>query len=112
MPSVARDLNDILDLVQITLMSALKNLDKFESQHEGALLAYLHTSLMNAIRGEMRRIGRHGTNEALPEETEALGADQLSRRLDSDQWLGTTSAHWPSCPITNAKQWCCVWSSA
>ena len=87
LPSVARDLNDTNDLVQITLMSALKNLDKFESQHEGALLAYLRTSLMNAIRGEMRRIGRHGINEALPEDTELLGADELSRRLDSDQWL-------------------------
>lgn len=92
LPHVARDLNDTNDLVQITLMSALKNLDRFESRHEGALLAYLRTSLMNAIRGELRRIGRHGVGEALPEDTELLGEAERSRRLDSDQWLDYESA--------------------
>ena len=51
------------------------------------MLAYLRTSLMNAIRGELRRIGRHGVGEALPEDTELLCEAELSRRLDSDQWL-------------------------
>ena len=38
LPGYARDLNDTNDLVQITLMSALRNLEQFESRHEGALL--------------------------------------------------------------------------
>lgn len=87
LPSGARDLNDTNDLVQISLMAALKNLEHFESRHEGALLAYLRATLMNAIRDEMRRVGRHGVGEALPEDSQALGADEKSRRLDSDQWL-------------------------
>jgi RNA polymerase sigma factor (sigma-70 family) len=87
LPSGARDLNDTNDLVQITLLSALKHLDEFKSQHEGALLAYLRTSLMNAIRGEMRRVGRHGVGESLADNTDAIGVEDHSRRLDSDQWL-------------------------
>jgi RNA polymerase sigma factor (sigma-70 family) len=87
LPTRARDLNDTNDLVQITLISALRNLDQFESRHEGALLAYLRTSLMNAIRGELRRVGRAGAIDPLPENSELLGADSLVPRLDQDQWL-------------------------
>ncbi|MEO6688504.1 MAG: RNA polymerase sigma factor [Dokdonella sp.] len=87
LPTHARDLNDTNDLVQITLLSALKNLDQFRSRHEGALLAYLRTTLLNAIRGEIRRVGRAGTIESLPENTDVLGADPLLPRLDTGQWL-------------------------
>jgi RNA polymerase sigma factor (sigma-70 family) len=92
LPHYARDLNDTNDLVQITLLSALKNLDQFKSQHEGALLAYLRTSLLNAIRGELRRVGRAGVAVALPDDPEALGAESAAPRLDSDQWLDYESA--------------------
>ncbi|MBL0162110.1 MAG: sigma-70 family RNA polymerase sigma factor [Xanthomonadales bacterium] len=92
LPARARDLNDTNDLVQITLLSALKNLDQFESRHEGALLAYLRTALMNAIRGELRRVGRAGVVESLPENSEALGMNSLVPRLDQDQWLDYENA--------------------
>lgn len=62
-----KEIDNTNDLVQITLMSEMKNLGKFLSQHEGGLLAYPRSCLMNAIRGEMRRIGRHAICEALPE---------------------------------------------
>lgn len=87
LPVRARDLNDTNDLVQITLLSALKKLDQFKSQHEGALLAYLRMSLLNAIRGELRRVGRAGVVESLPEDGEVQAAESLVPRLDSDQWL-------------------------
>lgn len=87
LPGHARDLNDTNDLVQITLLSALKNLKHFESQHEGALLAYLRTTLMNAIRQEIRRTMRHGTPEPLPEDSVWPLDAELSRRLQSDRWL-------------------------
>lgn len=87
LPIRARDLNDTNDLVQITLFSALKKLDQFKSQHEGALLAYLRMSLLNAIRGEIRRVGRAGIVESMPEDGEVQGADSMVPRLDSDQWL-------------------------
>jgi len=92
LPTRARDLNDTNDLVQITLLSALRNLDQFESRHEGALLAYLRTTLMNAIRGELRRVGRAGVVESLPDNSEAIGADSLVPRLDQDQWLDYENA--------------------
>lgn len=92
LPQFARDLNDTNDLVQITLLSALKHLDQFESQHEGALLAYLRTSLMNAIRGEMRRVGRAGVVVPLPENSEALDVAPPVPRLDSDEWLDYENA--------------------
>jgi RNA polymerase sigma factor (sigma-70 family) len=92
LPQFARDLNDTNDLVQITLLSALKNLEQFRSQHEGALLAYLRTSLMNAIRAEMRRVGRAGVVVAMPENPEALGAEPGVPRLDTDQWLDYENA--------------------
>lgn len=92
LPAFARDLNDTNDLVQITLLSALKNLDQFRSRHEGALLAYLRTSLMNAIRGELRRVGRAGVVVALPDNTEALAVEPSAPRLDSDQWLDYENA--------------------
>lgn len=92
LPMRARDLNDTHDLVQITLLSALKNLDQFESRHEGALLAYLRTTLLNAIRGEIRRVGRAGVVESLPEDSELLGAEAPVPRLDSSQWLDYENA--------------------
>lgn len=92
LPARARDLNDTNDLVQITLLSALKNLDQFKSQHEGALLAYLRTTLLNAIRGELRRVGRAGTTEPLPDDVDVLGADTQVPRLDSAQWLDYENA--------------------
>jgi RNA polymerase sigma factor (sigma-70 family) len=91
LPSGARDLNDTDDLVQISLMSALKNLDQFESRHEGALLAYLRASILNAMRGELRRVGRTGLIEAKPVEQDpeafADGTLNIAARLDTDQWI-------------------------
>jgi RNA polymerase sigma factor (sigma-70 family) len=89
LPATARDLNDTDDLVQITLISALKNLGQFESRHEGALLAYLRASVMNAMRGEIRRVGRtvvgepsnHGESQPLEP------GENLVPRLDADQWI-------------------------
>ena len=92
LPARARDLNDTHDLVQIPLLSALKNVEQFESRHEGALLAYLRTTLLNAIRGEIRRVGRAGVVESLPEDSGMVGAETPLPRLDSDQWLDYENA--------------------
>lgn len=65
LPFYARDLNDTNDLIQMTLARALNRLNEFESQHQGSFLAYLRTILLNALRDEIRRTGRHGTPETL-----------------------------------------------
>jgi DNA-directed RNA polymerase specialized sigma24 family protein len=51
----ARDLRDTDDLVQDTLLRAFKRLETFENRGEGAFLAYLRQSLLNAIRDDLRR---------------------------------------------------------
>src|SRR5262245_25197922 len=49
LPRSARDLADTNDLVQDTLVRAMKHLDTFEVRHEGAFLAYLRRILINLI---------------------------------------------------------------
>src|SRR5213593_987861 len=58
LPRWTRDLMDTDDLVQETVVRAVKRLDNFESRHEGALQAYLRQAIMNRIRDEVRRTKR------------------------------------------------------
>jgi RNA polymerase sigma factor (sigma-70 family) len=61
LPHYARTASDTEDLVQTTLMRALKHLDAFESSGSGAFLAYLRQILLNEVRREIRSQHRHGT---------------------------------------------------
>jgi len=55
LPASARDLSDTDDLVQVTLMRALNNIDEFDARHTGSFLAYLRQILLNQVRDELRR---------------------------------------------------------
>src|SRR6185436_18319376 len=55
LPQWTRDLMDTDDLVQETVVRAVKRIDRFESRHEGALQAYLRQAVVNRIRDEVRR---------------------------------------------------------
>jgi RNA polymerase sigma-70 factor (ECF subfamily) len=68
LPSRARDLAETDDLVQITLVRALEHVDRFEPRHEGAFLAYLRQILLNAVRHEIRRVGRRPEHDPLEDE--------------------------------------------
>lgn len=68
LPTRARDLAETEDLVQITMLRALRRLEAFEPEREGAFLAYLRTILLNAVREEIRRSSRRGTPEEIGEE--------------------------------------------
>lgn len=59
LPRRARSMAETSDLVQSTLMHALGRIDRFESRHEGAFLAYLRNALLNNVRNEIRRGARH-----------------------------------------------------
>jgi RNA polymerase sigma-70 factor (ECF subfamily) len=59
LPRQARALSETADLVQSTLMQVLGQVDRFESRHEGAFLAYLRNALLNVMRNEIRRGVRH-----------------------------------------------------
>jgi RNA polymerase sigma-70 factor (ECF subfamily) len=74
LPPSARGLADTDDLVQISLLGALKHLGHFEYRHEGAFLAYLRRILLNALRGEIRRATRRRTETGLSDSVPDLGA--------------------------------------
>lgn len=66
----ARDLAETQDLVQETVIKAFRQIERFEARGEGALQAYLRQALLNRIRSEIRRAGRHGPAGELDPETE------------------------------------------
>jgi RNA polymerase sigma-70 factor (ECF subfamily) len=67
LPRGARDLSDTEDLVQDTIISALRHLDHIEIRGEGALQAYLRRAVLNRIRDELRRHSRRGAAQTLDE---------------------------------------------
>ena len=68
LPAAARGSLDTSDLVQETVLHVLRRLDTFEPRHVGAMQAYLRQSVINRIRDEVRRIGRHPAPAELPED--------------------------------------------
>ena len=88
LPRGARSAADTQDLVQETLLQALKRIEAFEPRHEGALQAYLRQALMNRIRDELRRAGRRGEHTAVDSQIadvrpspveQAIGREQVER---------------------------------
>lgn len=68
-------MQDTADLVQDTIISAMKRLDAFDARHQGALQAYLRQSVMNRIRDLIRQRNRRPVQVDLPEQ---LADDQTS----------------------------------
>jgi RNA polymerase sigma factor (sigma-70 family) len=88
LPRWTRDVRDTDDMVQETLVQTLKHLDSFELRHEGALQAYLRQALVNKVRDEVRRVGRHAVPDAIVQDhpdpaasplEEAIGREALGR---------------------------------
>jgi RNA polymerase sigma-70 factor, ECF subfamily len=77
LPRWSRDLMDTDDLVQETVVRAVKRLDRFESRHEGALQAYLRQAVVNRIRDEIRRTKRSPGVAELDENASAHDASPL-----------------------------------
>ena len=89
LPGYARGRDDTDDLVQDTVVRALRNLESFEPRREGALQAYLRQAVLNQIRDAIRRAKRRPALDVLDEEMmtgqdvspfeHAVGAETLSR---------------------------------
>lgn len=89
LPPRARSLLETEDLVQETLVRAIRNIGAFEHRRDGALLAYLRTAVHNRVVSEIRKSERRpaevGLDEALhhdptPSPLDALiGSDQARR---------------------------------
>lgn len=60
LPHYARSASDTEDLVQTTLLRALRHLEDFQASGSGAFLAYLRQILLNEVRRELRSQRRHG----------------------------------------------------
>lgn len=88
LPASARDLADTSDLVQETLIQVFKRIEGFEYRGVGAFQAYLRQAVMNRIRNELRRAGRHPRPAALDDDEPddrlspleaAIGAETVER---------------------------------
>ncbi|HYT74680.1 MAG TPA: RNA polymerase sigma factor [Vicinamibacterales bacterium] len=81
LPQWTRDLRDTDDVVQDTLVQTLKNIDAFQPRHEGALQAYLRQALVNRVRDEVRRVGRHGVSAEIVDEHADVSASPLEQAI-------------------------------
>jgi len=84
LPRWSRDLMDTDDLVQETVVRAVKRLDRFESRHEGALQAYLRQAIVNRIRDEIRRTKRSPAAAELDENASDQGASPLETAIGAE----------------------------
>jgi RNA polymerase sigma-70 factor (ECF subfamily) len=67
LPLSARGMHDTVDIVQDTLLSALRQLKDFDARHQGALQAYLRQAVMNRIRDLVRQRDRRPARAEMPE---------------------------------------------
>jgi RNA polymerase sigma-70 factor, ECF subfamily len=84
LPRWTRDLMDTDDLVQETVVRAVKRIDRFESRHEGALQAYLRQAIVNRIRDEVRRAKRAPMSEILDDNAADKGASPLENAIGTE----------------------------
>jgi RNA polymerase sigma factor (sigma-70 family) len=81
LPRWTRDLMDTDDLVQETVLRAVKRIESFVPQHEGALQAYLRQAIVNRIRDEVRRSVRSPMAAELDDNQAAETASPLEEAI-------------------------------
>jgi RNA polymerase sigma factor (sigma-70 family) len=84
LPQSARGMQDTADLVQDTVVAAVKRLNSFEVRHQGALQAYLRQSVMNRIRDLVRYKQRRPNQIELPEQLADRGASPLQEAIGAE----------------------------
>jgi len=84
LPRWTRDLMETDDLVQETVIRALKRIDQFESRHEGALQAYLRQAIVNRIRDEVRRAKRSPIETGLDDNASDHAASPLENAIGAE----------------------------
>ena len=86
LPLAARGSLDTNDLVQEAAMNLIKRLDFFQPQHVGAMQAYLKQSVINRIRDEVRKIGRHAPPVELPEDHPSDRTSPLESAIQAEAY--------------------------
>jgi RNA polymerase sigma-70 factor, ECF subfamily len=84
LPQSARGMVDTADMVQDTVISALRRLDVFDARHQGALQAYLRTAVMNRIRDVIRQRDRRPLQGAIPEDIPAEQTSPLDQLIGAE----------------------------
>ena len=84
LPAAARDLYETGDLVQETILAALKRLEEFEPRHDGSLPAYFRTAILNRIRTLAVRSKKRGEKVDLESAVVDAGPSPLEEALGSD----------------------------
>ena len=84
LPYAVRDLQDTGDLVQETVVQAIKHLDHFEYRRDGALQAYLRHAVYNRIKMEYRRKQSRPGQTELPPEYEDPAASPLEQAVGAE----------------------------
>ncbi len=82
LPDYARDLAETDDLVQVSLLRALNNIERFKSDREGAFLAYLRTITLNSIREEIRKTTNKPSRSELPLTMPDPAKDVVDKAID------------------------------
>jgi RNA polymerase sigma factor (sigma-70 family) len=72
-----RDGADTQDLVQETVISTFRRIERFEARGEGALQAYLRQAILNRIRDYHRSSGRQPARAALDSQAADQGDSPL-----------------------------------
>lgn len=85
LPQSARGMVDTADLVQDTVVAALRRLDMFDARHEGALQAYLRTAVMNRIRDVIRQRDRRPLQGDFPEDLEDVQTSPLEHLIGAER---------------------------
>jgi RNA polymerase sigma-70 factor (ECF subfamily) len=86
LPAAARGSLDTGDLVQEAAMHVVQRLDVFQPRHVGAMQAYLRMSVLNRIRDEIRRVGRHPAPVELPEDHPGDSTSPLEVALQAESY--------------------------
>ena len=84
LPRTVRDLEDTADLVQETVIQALKHLNHFEYRRDGALQAYLRQAVYNRIRMEFRRKRARPHRTDLKQDYADAGASPLEQAVGQE----------------------------
>jgi RNA polymerase sigma factor (sigma-70 family) len=84
LPRSMRDVLDTGDIVQDTVIAALRRLDRFEARREGALQAYLRQALANRIKDVIRYRKRRPESTDVPEQLAADGTSPLDKAIGAE----------------------------
>jgi RNA polymerase sigma-70 factor (ECF subfamily) len=84
LPPSSRGMMETADLVQDTVLAALRRLGVFEARHQGALQAYLRQAVMNRIRDVIRSHRRRPIETALPDHLVDAGTSPLEQAIGSE----------------------------